>query len=753
MFCFRVSPGFCQDYLPQVNIVPAVANIKGSPGSFKFNKQTVIRTDRANKGVAGILTDYLSAVIKIQNRVVINRPTNKLRSANTIIISAEGAENLPAEGYKIEVTPSTITIIGKGAGALYGVQTLIQLIPPGSKEVFSIPCVSIRDYPRFGYRGMMLDVARHFYPVSFIKKYIDYLVMHKLNTLHLHLTDDHGWRIEIKKYPKLTQISSWRKGTQLTMNPFLIDSIPHGGFYTQNDIRDIVKYAASRYVTVVPEIEMPGHTLEVLAAYPELSCSGGPFEMPLQWQQTKDIFCAGNEQTFSFLEDVLCEVADLFPSGLIHIGGDEAPKDRWKVCPKCQLRIKEEGLQNEHELQSYFTKRIEKFLVTKNKRIIGWDEILEGGLAPEATVMSYRGVKAGIEAAKQHHDVIMTPSPFLYFDYYQGDPTVEPQSIGNFLPLGKVYSYEPVPKELAPEEVKYIKGVQANLWTEFVPNPESAEYMTIPRLAALAEVAWTQPELKSWDNFMRRMETHYQRYAELGINYAKSSSFVNQNMIIDTIKKEALIDFKTERYHPDIYYTLDGTSPTQRSLKYTAPFTAKSGTIKASVIENGRPVGKESIKHYVIHAANYKKVQVDTISKWVENYLTNGVKAASDYRDKEWFKFKERDLNVVLDLGKLTEISQISTSFFQHADHFIFLPENVQFTVSVDGVEFTTVGLVRSATRYHEKGLFIKDFQSGRINSSARFIKVTAKNVGLSPNSHYAPGQKAWLYLDEIRVN
>jgi len=460
----------------------------------------------------------------------------------------------------------------------------------------SIPAVTIVDKPKYAWRGMLLDVGRYFYSPQFIKKYIDYLGAHKMNTFHWHLTEDQGWRIEIKKYPKLTEVGAWRDQTivgHLRDKTRKYDGKRYGGFYTQEEIKDIVNYAKNRYVTVVPEIEMPGHSQAALAAYPELSCTGGPFKVSDTWGVHQEVYCAGNEQTFKFLEDVLSEVVTLFPSPIIHIGGDECPKTRWQQCPKCQARIKAEGLKDEHELQSYFIKRMENFLLTKNKNIIGWDEILEGGLAPKAAVMSWRGITGGIAAAKQHHDVVMTPGAYLYLDHYQGDPSQEPLAIGGYTTLEKTYSYDPTPVELTADEAKYIKGAQANVWSEYIPTPEHAEYMMMPRLAALSEVAWTKPQNKNWEDFKRRMQQEYKRYDAMGYNYSKSAFNVQPFVRIDTASKQAIVLMKTDTYQPEIYYTTDGSEPTIKSIKYEAPFTVnKNLTIKAVAFNEDEPVSK-----------------------------------------------------------------------------------------------------------------------------------------------------------------
>ena len=437
------------------------------------------------------------------------------------------------EGYTLSVTKDQVIIKAKKpAGLFYGVQTLRQLMPTEIEskskldQSWKIAAVEIEDNPRFKYRGMHLDVARHFFPVDFVKEYIDLIAMHKMNTMHWHLTEDQGWRIEIKQYPKLTEIGAWRKETLIghggaKLEDMTFDGKRYGGFYTQEEVKEIVAYAKERFVTVIPEIEMPGHSLGALAAYPELGCTDGPFEVATRWGVFNDVYCP-KEETFKFLENVLTEVFELFPSKYVHIGGDECPKKAWEESAFCQDLIKKEGLKDEHELQSYFITRMEKFINSKGRAIIGWDEILEGGLAPNATVMSWRGIKGGIEAAKQGHDVIMTPGSHCYFDHYQTeDKENEPLAIGGFTSVEKVYSYEPVPEELTAEEAKYILGAQANVWSEYIKTPAHAEYMVLPRMTALAEVVWSPKSSRDWSGFTQRMDAQFKRFDELGFNYAK----------------------------------------------------------------------------------------------------------------------------------------------------------------------------------------------------------------------------------------
>ncbi len=503
-----------------LGLVPVPASLEIQKGRFKLSKSTTIQASGKAASIASYLNGHLQKFYGFALEI-----TDKAGGKNAIVLQEIAKNNEGGkEAYSLQVNSKGISILGEPAGLFYGIQTLIQLLPLEKSESLTIPAVQIDDRPRFGYRGMHLDVGRHFMPVAFVKKYIDQIARHKMNTFHWHLTEDQGWRIEIKKYPKLTEIGAWRKETVIGHNrdkPQKFDGKRSGGFYTQEEIKDIVAYAADRFITVIPEIEMPGHSLAALAAYPELGCTEGPFEVATKWGIFNDVYCP-NEETFRFLEDVLTEVIALFPSPYIHIGGDECPKTRWEESAFCQQLIKKEGLKDEHELQSYFIQRIEKFLNSKGKQIIGWDEILEGGLAPNATVMSWRGIKGGIAAAKQHHNVIMTPTDYCYFDYYQSESKdTEPLAIGGFLPVEKVYSYEPIPEELTAAEAKYILGAQANVWTEYIPTPAQAEYMIFPRMCALAEVVWSPKEKRNWNSFTTRMQTHFKRLDAFHINYAK----------------------------------------------------------------------------------------------------------------------------------------------------------------------------------------------------------------------------------------
>ncbi|MBN1579959.1 MAG: beta-N-acetylhexosaminidase [Anaerolineae bacterium] len=513
----------------KINVIPKPNRVVPSDGTFSLQDTTSIYVSSDAAGVGNALHELVQAATGYS--LPVQECTTGNIESDAILLTTSGADaSLGDEGYELIVTPKSVVVRApKPAGLFYGVQTLRQLLPPeieSDKPVSGVawvmPAVTITDSPRFAWRGMHLDVGRHMFPVEFIKRYIDLLAMHKMNVFHWHLTEDQGWRIQVNKHPKLVQIGSKREATPIPANRKKLDGKPYEGFYTQEQIKEIVAYAANRFVTVVPEIEMPGHAVAALTSYPELGCTGGPYKVRTWWGIAEDVFCAGNDQVFTFLEDVLTEVLDLFPSKFIHIGGDECPKDRWKQCPKCQARIQKEGLKDEHELQSYFIQRIEGFLNAQNRQLIGWDEILEGGLAPNAVVMSWRGSQGGIDAALAGHDVVMSPNTHCYFDYYQSaDRENEPPAIGGFVPLEKVYAFEPVPETLSPEQGTHIIGIQGNMWTEYMPTSQQVEYMVYPRACALAEVAWSAANARDLSDFMKRLEALLARLDRLGIHFRK----------------------------------------------------------------------------------------------------------------------------------------------------------------------------------------------------------------------------------------
>jgi len=519
--------GWCQGVHSQsqnpqfVNVVPLPAQAQKGEGNFTLSSKTTILIHGTQTAE---LEKYLQEQLLNFTNIDVTLSQEPVSAKSVISLSVDSLVG-KHESYRLEITSREVKITGAdAAGLFYGIQSFIQLIYPSESKngKIQIAALTINDAPQFSWRGMHLDVSRHFFSVDFIKRMLDVMAFHKLNTFHWHLTDDQGWRIEIKRYPVLTRVSSVRNETLVgpyTEDNPKFDGTPYGGYYTQDDIREVVKYAGERYITVVPEIEMPGHAVAALTAYPQLSCTGGPFEVRKTWGISDDVFCAGKEATFTFLQNVLSEVVELFPGPYIHVGGDECPKDRWQKCPDCQHRMREQGLKTEMELQSYFIKRMEAFIAEKGKKLIGWDEILEGGIPERATVMSWRGFEGGIEAAQGGHDVVMTPTSFCYFDYYQAAPENEPLAIGGYLPLEKVYGFKPVPADLDEKYCKHILGAQSNLWTEYINTEKQAEYMLFPRVCAMAEVLWSPEIYRQFPLFQKRLDTHLLRLKKMDINY------------------------------------------------------------------------------------------------------------------------------------------------------------------------------------------------------------------------------------------
>ena len=581
---------------------------------------------------------------------------------NALVIRLDSLRaNAEDESYRLVVNERGATLTASTTAGLFnGIATVVQLLPPamaagvrttspwsasGTQQIalaatpaptqWTIPAVEIEDAPRFRYRGILLDVGRYYFPPEFLTKLVDMMALYKFNALQLHLTDDQGWRVEIKQYPKLTEIGAWRKESMVVRDGerYVGDGKRHGGFYTQQQLRDLVAYARARHVTIIPEIEMPGHAGGALAAYPELSCTGGPFEVSTTWGVHEDIFCP-SEQTFTFLQNVLTEVMDIFPSEYIHVGGDEVPKTRWKTSPIAQELIHREGLKNEEELQSYFIKRIERFLRAHGRRLIGWDEILEGGIAPEATVMSWRGIQGGIAAARAGHDVIMTPTDNAYLDYYQGDPKSEPLAIGGFLPLDSVYAWEPMPNVLTAEQGAHILGAQGNLWSEHVPTATHAEYMLFPRVLAMSEVFWSPKDLRNWDGFLARVPPQLARLDGLGANYRvpDPSGLMAERRVIED---HARVAMRSVVPNAVIRYTTDGTDPTAASPAYTAPLEVGVATAPLTVsarvfMPNGRvgTVVRERISRAAWHPA--LRLRADSLQPGLLYGYAEGVFAAAD---------------------------------------------------------------------------------------------------------------------------
>jgi hexosaminidase len=758
---------------PAISVIPKPVKMKIGTGSFLVNDRTALLFNAGDEEAMNTAKMFAGHLEMAGGPVLTALGVSKdYRNIPGIIFSIKKDTHIPAEGYVLTVSKNNIIIEGgSGPGLFYGMQTLLQLLPPeifASKalqpgKTWSVPCITIQDHPRFPYRGMHLDVSRHFFPKEFILKYIDLIASFKMNTFHWHLTDDNGWRIEIKKYPKLMQTSAWhvdRENLPWLERPLQKagERADYGGYYTQDEIREVIEYAKKRYVTIIPEIEMPAHSVEVLAAYPQLSCTGGPFTVPPgSYWPNSDILCAGNDSTFTFLEDVLTEVMDLFPSKYIHIGGDEADKTQWKVCPKCQARIKAEGLKDEKELQSYFIKRIEKFVASKGRKLIGWDEILEGGLAPEATVMSWRGLEGGIAAARQNHEVIMTPGTFCYFDHYQGDPKTEPKAIGGLLTLKKVYSYEPVPRELTKEQSKYILGAQGNLWTEYVPTPEHAEYMTVPRMIALAEVNWTPGTLKNWNDFRERLEPEFRRLDLLHVNYCKGSDIIDIHTHFDKKSQSMKCWLESEQPGTPIVYTLNGNDPVPASPVYNGPFEInKNVYIKAGLLRDGK-VMKLTERTFIDHKALGKKI------RYLEPYsyrytgggneaLIDGLRGTVDYQQGNWQGFLGNNLDVIIDLGSIQPVKTAFVTFLQSSKSWIFFPDSVTFSLSSNGKKFHSINEQLNTDSKKIEENVIKQFSQTFPSTPARYVRLRAKNTGVCPPWHEGKGQPCWLFADEIAV-
>lgn len=757
----------CGSHDPQIAIVPYPNHLETGRGTYRVTDRPVTcdsRTDeRTQRAVVGFAA-RLATVTGGKNPVTVadEVPASGIRFVTD--------ESLPAEGYELNVDGEGIEVrASQFPGFLYALQSLEQLLPaavygtePAPDAAWEVPCVKIADAPRFAYRGMHLDVARHFFSVDEVKRYIDVMAIHKLNTLHWHLTDDQGWRIEIKRYPELTAVGSIRKATVVRKEWGTYDGTPYGGFYTQDEIRDVVKYAADRGVTVIPEIDLPGHMLAALTAYPELGCTGGPYEVWGRWGVADDVLCPGREKTFEFLEGVLTEVMELFPSEYIHIGGDECPKVRWEKCPRCQAKIRQLGLKDdgehtaEHYLQSYVTDRIGKFLAQHGRRIIGWDEILEGRAPSDAVVMSWRGSEGGIAAAKLGHDVIMTPNSHFYFDYYQSlDTDAEPFGIGGYIPMEQVYSYDPAFPELTPEQQRHILGVQANLWTEYVLSDEHLEYMLLPRLAALSEVQWCLPETKDWNRFIGSFRMD-KIYSQLGYEFAKHIFGVTASYAVDPEKGGVVMTLTTQGGAP-IRYTLDGSDPTASSPLYKAPVTiGESCTFKAATLREGMQTPVYTRK-FDFNKATGRRIALNAAPTLKYTYggaslLVDGYRGGPVYSNGAWIGFLNEPLDVTIDMQGAKPYSAVTVESLVEKGEWVFPPSSVGVYLSDDGREFTEAALMSVPQETAGSPDGVKPFKVLFPETSARYLRVVARTVDPIPAWHGAAGQKAHMFVDEIIV-
>ena len=721
-------------------IIPKPASVISDPGAFHFSTRTKIIADKLFIETAGLLSESMGISSK---NIESGAPSNTVDIIRILRKQPIGKNNNPE--YAIKITIDSIHIESASViGAIHAVQSISQLAILQT-SFGSIPCGRIVDYPEFTYRGLMLDVSRNFFSISYIKKLLGLMSLYKLNNLHLHLTDDAGWRLEITKYPELTNYAAWRP--QRTWKEWwkadrsyasAADPLAYGGFYTKADIKEIIQYARMRGINLIPELEFPGHSGEVVATYPNLGCRG------TNGKQSE--YCLGNDSTFLFFENVLSEVIDLFPSPYIHIGGDEADQQNWKKCPKCGERMQVNHLKDEKELQSYAIKRLEKFISSKGRKLIGWDEILDGGLAESATVMSWRGEAGGISAAKMSHDVIMTPGAYMYFDAYQQDPATQPEAIGGYLPIEKVYQYNPVPAVLEKEKQKYIKGVQANLWTEYIPTMEQADYMLFPRMLALSEVGWTNNANKIWDDFTERMQPHYAILKKFSVNYCRPSYQVQIDTKTDTKERTSLVTLHSEQWLPKIYYTLDGSTPSQNAIKYSGPFQISgSANLRASILRDGKPQGNPASYDIDIHKAIGKKITY--LKKYSTSYpaaseatLTDGLKGGLTYSDGRWQGF-ETDMDLIIDLEEITPLQVIRSRFMQLIGPGVYMPDYIEVSVSEDGKQYSPVKRCTNDISIKDPSLLFKIFTVDLTGFKARYVRFFAKN------------HSGFLFTDEIVVD
>ena len=708
---------------------------------------------------ANFLTEFLNEILGYELKIEASESFKK----EAINLSVNPSLFTEKDSYKIIVNENNINITSSEASSLfYAIQTLRKSLPFDAKgENIAMPATEIHDYPRFGHRGMMLDVSRHIFPLDSIKEYIDLMALHNMNKFHLHLTDDQGWRIEIKKYPKLTEVGAWRSGTKIGKSE-TFDTIRYGGFYTQEELRDLVKYAADRHITIIPEIDLPGHQLAALATYPELGCTGGPYEVWKQWGVADDVICAGNEDAMRFLEDVLTEVMDIFPSEYIHIGGDECPKVRWEQCPKCQAKIKELGFKDdehfkaENYLQSYVMTRMEKFVEDHGRKVIGWDEILEGGLGPNVTVMSWRSIDGGKEGAKQHHDVIMTPCSHLYFDYYQTDNTDdEPLAIGGYIPVERVYEFEPIPSDLTEEEAKHILGAQGNLWVEYIKDMNTVFYRILPRMDALTEVQWVSPEQKDYDSFLKRAYKMVEFYDLKGWNYAKHIFDINVEIVPNVEAK--CIDVTMSKFgEGDILYTLDGSDPLTNGTKYTEALKLTENAKLRAIVKRAKSVGKEFKTDIELSKSSMKPITLKNEPH--ENYrfdgantLIDGLSGGKNYKTGRWIAFFGENLDAKIDMIEEQEISNLSFQCNLTKGDWIFNAKSVKVLGSNDGENYEEI---------HYQEFPIETIaEDGVLSYSVDFEKTNARYVNIiiephmCPEGHSGYGYPAWIFIDELKIN
>ena len=752
-----------------IEVVPYPNNVDMKAGTFNITGAEVGYDPAFDQLTVKAITRFCNQVSAVTGQDVV-AAVGSTRKGISFVMD----RSMPEEAYSLNISKNGVKIKASSLnGVIYAIQTIKQMLPveiygnmEASDKDWTLPCCKINDAPRFAYRGEHLDEARHFYGMDEVKKILDLMEIHKMNTLHWHLTDDQGWRVEIKKYPKLTEVGSIRKETLVGHINWsrTFDGKPYGEglWYSQEQIKEIIEYAAERGIDIIPEIDLPGHMLAALTAYPELGCTGGPYDVWGMWGIADDVLCAGKEEVMVFLEDVLAEVADLFPSEYVHIGGDECPKVRWEKCPLCQAKIKELGLEDddrfhaEHYLQSYVMKRMSDFLGARGKKVIGWDEILEGEVADNAIVMSWRGTEGGIEAAKLGHDAIMTPNTYCYIDYYQSlDSSEEPLGQGGYLPVEKVYSYEPFIDEMTPEQKKHIIGVQTNLWTEYIPTAEHLEYMLLPRMTAISEVQWCEADNKDWKRFRESADHFAAVYEQLGFNYAthifRTTGFVS----VDNETGAVLMNFETQGDAP-VRYTTDGSEPTEESALYEGPIEVKGSYVIKGKAFRENIQDKTFSKEFKAHKAMGKKAVLGTSPSPHYTYdapglLVNGVRGPFNFRSGDWAGWAGNPFEVTIDMDGESYSSVTVGSVVVKYD-WIFNPQKIVVSVSEDGKTFSEVASACYEAEGENDPNDLKEYTVTFPETSAKYMRVWAEPVTSIPAWHSGVGGAAFLFVDEIVV-
>jgi len=744
----------------QVIPLPKEVNVTGRL-PFSLTENTIIFYSEKDslKREAEFLSEYISDLMKVELQM---RPIQQ-QTASGIFLMLDTLVCQQPESYRIDISSDKIVVKGfDAAGVFYGIQTLRKSMPVGAKaDIVKFPAGTIVDYPQFSYRGMHLDVARHFMTFDSVKRYIDMMALHNMNQFHIHLTDDQGWRMEIKRYPGLTYTSAWRKGTVLGRNTNNYDTIRHGGFYTQAQLRELVAYAAERHINIVPEIDLPGHMQAALASFPQFGCTGGPYEVWQRWGVSDEVICAGNETAMKFLEDVLNEVMDVFPSEIIHIGGDECPKTRWHECPKCQAKIAQLGLRNdgrfsaEDHLQSYVMNRMEKVVKARGRRIIGWDEILEGSISKSAMIMSWRGTSGGITAAKKGHDVVMAPLDYLYFSQGQSlTPENEPVFADGYLPVERVYAFRPLPEEITEKQKKRIIGVQGCIWGEYVHSFKDVEYDALPRMAALSELQWCKPQQRDYKDFIDRCFRMAKWYDFYHYNYAHHIFDLQAEVTPDY--EEGCIHIVLSKYgEGEIRYSLDGKNP-KRGEVYTKPIEIRENADFRAILI--RPDGQTSEYKTEFRFSKSSMKPITLKEQPHENYayegaptLIDGLHGNQNYRTGRWIGFWGTPLEATIDLQQPIDVQKVAFHSIVHINDWIYNPKSFTVLISDDGEEFREVANTEYPLADWDQINGIENYELKFAPVNTRFVRVVITGHQL-PEGHTGYGHPAWLFVDEIEV-